>query len=171
MVIEEKKVVLVHYTLTEENAEGQLIESTKGGEPLGFIQGIGMMIPAFEENMEGLKAGDSFSFGIKASDAYGEYDDSALMEAPMSMFEEEFEQGQTPEGLLEIGNIISLNDAEGNHYRATVARVEQNTITLDFNHPLSGVDLYFTGEVVAVRDAQPEELEHGHVHGEGGHRH
>ncbi|MBK6932364.1 MAG: FKBP-type peptidyl-prolyl cis-trans isomerase [Saprospirales bacterium] len=168
MVIEEKKVVLVHYTLTEGTAEGEMIESTQGREPLGFIYGVGMMIPDFESNIKGLKAGDVFAFGIKAVDAYGEYDESALVEVPKSMFEMD---GKIPDGLLEVGNTIPLTDQQGNRFQGAVAWVGLDKVKLDFNHPMAGVDLYFAGHVEMVRDADPSELEHGHVHGAGGHHH
>lgn len=166
MVIESKKVVLVHYTLTEKNAEGELIESTTGGEPLGFIYGVGMMIPDFESNLKGLKKGDTFAFGIKAANAYGEYDESAIVEVPKSIFESD---GKIPDGLLEIGNTLPLTDQSGNHFQGTVAWVGLENVKLDFNHPMAGVDLFFTGSVELVRDAEAAELEHGHVHGAGGH--
>ncbi|MCC6459550.1 MAG: FKBP-type peptidyl-prolyl cis-trans isomerase [Saprospiraceae bacterium] len=168
MVIEPKKVVLVHYTLTESTADGQQIESTNGGEPLGFIFGVGMMIPDFESNLLGLKAGDTFAFGIKAANAYGEYDESALVEVPKNMFESD---GKIPDGLLEVGRVLPLTDQQGNHFQGTVAWVGLEKVKLDFNHPMAGVDLFFSGQVEQVRDADPMELEHGHVHGSGGHHH
>lgn len=168
MVIEPKKVVLVHYTLTESTADGPQIESTNGGEPLGFIFGVGMMIPDFESNLKGLKAGDTFAFGIKAANAYGEYDETALVEVPKNMFESD---GKIPEGLLEVGRVLPLTDQQGNHFQGTVAWVGLEKVKLDFNHPMAGVDLFFSGKVEQVRDADPMELEHGHVHGAGGHHH
>jgi len=168
MIIEQNKVVLVHYTLTEGAAEGQLVESTDGGAPLSFIFGVGMMIPAFEANLAGLQKGDAFAFGIPAADAYGVYDDTALVEVPKGIFEHE---GKIPDGLLEIGNVLPLQDQEGNRMQGMVAHVDLETVKLDFNHPMAGVDLFFSGNVDTVRDAEPAELEHGHVHGAGGHQH
>ena len=168
MVIEEKKVVLVHYTLTEGTAEGEKIESTEGREPLGFIYGVGMMIPDFEAKLKGMKSGDKFAFAIKAVNAYGEYDETALVEVPKTMFEME---GKIPDDLLEVGRTIPLTDQEGNRFQGTVAWVGLEKVKLDFNHPMAGVDLFFTGQVESVRDADAAELEHGHVHGAGGHHH
>lgn len=168
MVIETNKVVSVHYTLTEGTAEGQLVESTVGREPLVFIYGIGMMIPDFEHNLNGLKVGDKFAFGIPAANAYGAYDDNALVEVPKSMFEE---NGKIPDGLLEVGNVLPLQDREGNRLDGMVAWVGLDKVKLDFNHPMAGVDLFFTGHIEALREADPSELEHGHVHGAGGHHH
>jgi FKBP-type peptidyl-prolyl cis-trans isomerase SlyD len=168
MTIEQNKVVTVHYILNEGTAEGQLVESTNGGEPLAFIYGVGMMIPAFEANLAGLSIGDTFAFGIPAAEAYGVYDDTALVEVPKQIFEHE---GSIPDGLLEIGNVLPLQDQEGNRLQGMVAHVGDESVKLDFNHPMAGVDLFFTGHVEGVRDAEPSELEHGHVHGAGGHQH
>jgi FKBP-type peptidyl-prolyl cis-trans isomerase SlyD len=168
MVIEPNKVVSVHYTLTEGTADGQLVESTNGSEPLAFIFGIGMMIPDFEKNLNGMKVGDEFAFGIPAAQGYGEYDDTALVEVPKNMFEVD---GKIPDGLLEVGNMLPLTDQQGNHFQGMVAWVGLDKVKIDFNHPMAGVDLFFTGHVEGVRDAEPAELEHGHVHGAGGHHH
>jgi FKBP-type peptidyl-prolyl cis-trans isomerase SlyD len=168
MTIEAQKVVSVHYTLTEGTAEGQLVESTSGREPLSFIYGVGMMIPDFEKNLMGMKQGDTFAFGIKAANAYGEYDDTALVEIPMSAFEMD---GKIPEGLLAVGNMLPLTDQNGNHFEGMVAWVGLDKVKVDFNHPMAGVDLFFSGHVDAVRDADPTELAHGHVHGPDGHHH
>jgi len=168
MTIEQNKVVVVHYTLNEGTPEGQLVESTTGSEPLAFIYGVGMMIPAFEANLVGLTIGDTFAFGIPAAEAYGVYDETALVEVPKQIFEHE---GKIPDGLLEVGNVLPLQDQEGNRMQAMVAHVGLESVKLDFNHPMAGVDLFFTGHVENVRDAEASELEHGHVHGAGGHHH
>lgn len=168
MTIELNKVVTVHYTLNEGTAEGQLVESTIGAEPLAFIYGVGMMIPAFEDNLAGLSVGDTFAFGIEAAQAYGVYDETALVEVPKQIFEQD---DKIPDGLLEIGNVLPLQDQEGNRMQGMVAWVGLDNVKLDFNHPMAGVDLFFTGHVEEVRDAEPSELEHGHVHGAGGHHH
>ena len=168
MVIEEKKVVAVHYTLTEGSADGTLVESTLGSEPLVFIYGIGQMIPDFEANLKGMKPGDPFAFGIQASDAYGEYIKDEIIELPKWTFEVD---GEIPDGLLEIGNTIPMMDQSYNSLEGTVLAIGEENVKVDLNHPLAGVDLFFTGHIESIRDAEPEELEHGHVHGEGGHDH
>lgn len=168
MQIAPNKVVSAHYTLTENTADGQQVESTLGHQPLTFIFGVGMMLPEFEKNLAGLSAGDNFSFGIKAADAYGTYDDSAVVEFPKSMFEID---GKIPDGMLEVGNMLPLQDQDGNRLDGMVAWVGLEKVKLDFNHPMAGVDLWFVGNVENIRDADPSELAHGHVHGEGGHHH
>lgn len=168
MTIAPNKVVSVHYTLTEGHAEGNLVETTTGGEPMAFIYGVGSMIPDFEKNLAGMQAGDQFAFGIPAAAGYGVYDETALVEVPKNMFEVE---GKIPEGLLEVGHILPLQDQDGNHFQGMVAWVGLDKVKIDFNHPMAGVDLYFSGHVEGVRDAEATELAHGHVHGAGGHAH
>ena len=168
MIIEKNKVVLCHYTLREGDAAGQLIESTEGGEPLGYIHGIGMMIPLFEQNLEGKEAGVEFAFGIPADQAYGEYDDEALTEIP----KEAFNLGETnPDDVFVEGEVLPLQDENGNAMQGIIVEVTPTTVKIDFNHPMAGVDLYFTGHIDTVRDASAEEMTHGHVHGAGGHQH
>jgi FKBP-type peptidyl-prolyl cis-trans isomerase SlyD len=168
MVIELNKVVSVHYTLTEGTADGQFVESTEGQRPLVFIYGTGSMIPEFERNLSGMKAGDAFAFGIAAENAYGPYDETALVDVPKNVFESE---GSIPDGLLEVGRLLPLTDQEGNQFQGMVAAVADTTVKIDFNHPMAGVDLYFSGKVESIRDADATELEHGHVHGPDGHHH
>jgi len=79
--------------------------------------------------------------------------------------------GKVQDGLLVVDNIITMQDNQGNQFAGRVAKIEEETVKMDFNHPMAGQDLYFTGKVVGVRDASPEELDHGHVHGEGHHHH
>jgi FKBP-type peptidyl-prolyl cis-trans isomerase SlyD len=168
MVIEQNKVVLCHYTLRQGTAGGQLIESTEGGDPLGYIHGIGAMIPMFEENLAGKKVGDAFEFGIPAADAYGEYDEESVAEIPKAAFN----LGDTnPDDVFVEGEVLPLQDENGNMMQGIVEEVRAETIVVNFNHPMAGIDLYFIGQVSGVREATAEELEHQHVHGEGGHHH
>jgi FKBP-type peptidyl-prolyl cis-trans isomerase SlyD len=168
MIIANKTVVLCHYTLREGTETGQLIESTEGGEPLGYIHGVGMMIPLFETNLTGKQAGDAFSFGIKAVDAYGEYNEDAAEEIPKAAFNLE---GVVADDIFREGEILPLEDENGNQMQGIITQVNPETIVVDFNHPMAGVDLYFTGQIQSVRLATDIEIAHGHVHGEGGIQH
>jgi FKBP-type peptidyl-prolyl cis-trans isomerase SlyD len=168
MIIGNKTVVLCHYTLREGTEAGPLIESTEGGEPLGYIHGVGMMIPLFETNLTGKQAGDEFSFGIKAADAYGEYNADAAEEIPKSAFNLE---GVVAADVFVEGEVLPLEDENGNQMQGIITQVNEETIVVDFNHPMAGVDLYFTGHVQGVRAATDIEIAHGHVHGEGGIQH
>ena len=168
MIIENNKVVLCHYTLREGIVTGPLIESTEGSEPLGYIHGIGMMIPLFEENLAGKQAGDAFEFGIKAADAYGEYDETAVAMIPKNAFNLE---GLNPDDIFVEGEVLPLQNEHGEMMQGLITQVNDDSVEVDFNHPMSGIDLYFTGHVDNVREASAEEIQHGHVHGEGGHKH
>jgi FKBP-type peptidyl-prolyl cis-trans isomerase SlyD len=165
MIIANNTVVLCHYTLREGSETGPLIESTEGGEPLGYIHGIGMMIPLFETNLAGKQAGDAFSFGIKAADAYGEYNENAAEEIPKAAFNLE---GVVADDVFVEGQVLPLEDQDGNQMQGIITQVSAETIVVDFNHPMAGVDLHFVGHVQGVRAATQLEITHGHVHGEGG---
>ncbi len=168
MIIDQNTVVTLHYKLQEDDAEGELIEETHGGEPLTFLFGVGQMIPEFEANLEGKSAGDHFAFGIPHTEAYGAYDDDAVAALPISIF---MHEGKIDQDLLQPGRTIPLRDEEGRLLYGTVEEVRGEDVIMDFNHPMAGVDLYFTGHVESVRAATPEEIDHGHVHGAGGHDH
>lgn len=168
MVIDKNKVVTLHYKLQEENAEGSLIEETHGKDPLVFLYGVGQMIPEFERQLAGKKEGDSFSFGIKSGDAYGDYDPQAIVTIPKNSF---VIDGELAADLLQAGKVIPMRDGDGNQLLGTVKEVRGDEVLMDFNHPMAGVDLYFTGNIEDIREATSSEIEHGHVHGPGGHQH
>lgn len=168
MIIDQNTVVSLHYKLQEEDANGELIEETSGSEPLTFLFGAGQMIPQFEANLEGKSEGDEFAFGIPHTEAYGEYDENEIASLPIDIF---MHEGKVDHEMLQPGRMIPLRDQEGRMLYGTVEEVRENEVIMDFNHPMAGVDLYFTGRIEAVRAATPEEIDHGHAHGEGGHQH
>ncbi|MDQ6971487.1 MAG: peptidylprolyl isomerase [Mariprofundaceae bacterium] len=160
MKISEQKVVSFDYTLTD-NAGG-VIDSSEGQEPLAYIHGSGFLIPGLEKEMLGKKAGDSFKASIEPEDAYGVRDTELVKEVARDMFAdvEKLEAGMQFQAETEDGVEV-----------VTVTEVSDDTVTVDGNHPLADVTLNFDVTVVEVRDASAEELEHGHVHGAGGHEH
>lgn len=161
------KVISVDYKLTKDNEKGELIETSEGKEPLVFLSGVGHMIPTFEENVSPLNAGDSFSFGIKAADAYGVRNEEAVVSLAAEMF---MKEGKLMEE-VKIGATLPLQDQEGRVHPAKVLSMTDESITMDVNHPLADQDLHFTGKVVDSREATEDEVSHGHVHGPGGHDH
>ncbi|MEZ5012958.1 MAG: FKBP-type peptidyl-prolyl cis-trans isomerase [Chitinophagales bacterium] len=168
MSITKNKVVSLTYILRESNAEGALIEQVNADSPFVFLFGAGGLLPEFEQNLEGKIVGSTFAFGIVAANAYGEVDEKALEYVPKSIF---VIDGKVADDLLQVDRVINLRDAEGHLVRARVVEVGEEEVLLDFNHPLAGVDLHFSGEILDIRDASAEEIAHGHVHGEGGHHH
>ncbi len=161
MIIEKNKVVSVTYDLRTENHESEIVESATEENPLKFIFDLGMMIPAFEENLKGKSQGDSFQFKLEADEAYGEFSEKNIIDIPQASFEVE---GKIEDGLLSIGNVVSMQDQQGNRFDGKVLELNEGNVKMDFNHPMAGKTLYFTGKIIEVRDASPEELEHGHVH-------
>lgn len=168
MNIQKNQVVTLHYRLTEDTVDGELIEETFGSEPLAFIFGVGMMLPSFEEHLEGKVSGDTFSFTLEPADAYGEYEDQAVVEIPIGSFADE--TGNIDRTKLIPGAPLTMHDQEGRAYRGVVQEAKIEAIVVDFNHPMSGHTLHFKGEILEVRQATPSELDHGHVH-PGGHEH
>lgn len=166
MQIAKNKVVSLVYQLSESGPEGQIIEKVESLNPFSFIYGTGMLLPKFEENLVGLEKGSKFSFLLESKDAYGEMTDDAVIEIPVSAFEVD---GKIQEGLLSIGNIIPMQDEQGRPLDGKIVSVGLESVKMDFNHPLAGVNLYFTGEVIEIRDASEEELNHGHVHSHNNH--
>lgn len=161
MQIAAQKVVTIDYTLTDD--QGNVIDSSKGGEPLAYIHGLGNIIPGLESALEGKQAGDAMNVSVDPAEGYGERDENLLQSVPRQMFE-------TPEE-IQVGMQFHTMTEDGNMMVVTVAEVTSETITVDANHPLAGQTLNFDVTIVGVRDATEEELEHGHVHGEGGHQH
>jgi FKBP-type peptidyl-prolyl cis-trans isomerase SlyD len=170
MKIEQNKVVTLSYELhsTDERKQKVLIEKTDSANPFVFIFGMGNLIPSFEENVSGLSVGAKFTFSIDASEGYGEIDKDAIVDIPKDVFKQD---GVIMEDLLRIGSVLPMTDNEGNRMDGKIIAVTNDAVTLDFNHPLAGRPLHFSGEVVEIRDASTEELDHGHVHGDGGHHH
>lgn len=170
MKAEKDKVIAVAYTLRVDDGEsGQKVYETVAEEaPFYFLLGHQNVLPKFEEAILGKSAGESFSVSIDFENAYGDYDDSKKVIIPKANFKED---GKKNKDLLKIGNVIPMQDDKGNQMRGEVTKVDYLGVHMDFNPPLSGYDLFFEGKIISIRDAQPVEIEHGHVHGPDGHHH
>jgi FKBP-type peptidyl-prolyl cis-trans isomerase SlyD len=159
MQIAQDTVVSIDYTLT--NDAGDVLDTSKGDEPLSYIQGKGQIIPGLETALAGRSAGDSFQIRIPAEQAYGAHDPELVQQARRAQF-----GGEEPE----VGMQVQSEGPDGRE-TLTIVAVEGDLVTLDANHPLAGVPLTFDVTVVGVRAATKQELQHGHVHGSGGHDH
>jgi FKBP-type peptidyl-prolyl cis-trans isomerase SlyD len=168
LTISENKVVRLTYELSENSNKADVIEKVDVEQPFTFLFGVGGLLPEFEENLLGLKEGDSFDFSILTDNAYGPIDPNAVVEIPKEAFSID---GKLQEDILEIGGILPMRDNEGNFLQGKIVDLKDEIVLMDFNHPLAGKDLHFKGVIVDVREATAEELSHGHVHGEGGHHH
>lgn len=156
MKIAPNKFVSLSYDLTVgENGEKELMERATAEQPLEFIFGTKSMLEAFEQNLEGLSEGDSFDFTLTSDQAYGEYDEEHVVELPRNIFEVD---GKIDESVIFEGNIVPMQDSNGNRLNGSVVEVGDASVKMDFNHPLAGETLNFAGKVLSVRDASAEEI-------------
>lgn len=159
MKIEKDRVVRFHYAVAE---VGQpTAESSEGGDPLAILIGHGNIIPGLEEAMQGREAGEKFSVDVPAAAAYGERREGLMQRVPKKHF------GDQP---LRPGMQVVLQTNFGPR-AVTILKIGMSVVDVDLNHPMAGKDLRFDIELVEVREASAEEIEHGHVHGDGGHHH
>jgi FKBP-type peptidyl-prolyl cis-trans isomerase SlyD len=153
-------VVLIHYTLKDDS--GEVLDSSAGGEPLAFIQGHGNLVPGLEKALEGKQDGYTAAVTLSPAEGYGTRDEALVQRVPK----------RSLQGAGEIRKGMQFQARTDDGMRLfTVTGVAGDMVTLDGNHPLADRTLHFDVEVVSVRDATTEELEHGHVHGAGGHHH
>jgi FKBP-type peptidyl-prolyl cis-trans isomerase SlyD len=160
MTIAENKVASIQYTVSDE--EGQIIDSSEGGEPLVFLVGAQNVIQGLEEALIGKNVGDVVKATVEPAKAYGEYNPEGVQEVPMDAFEGVDD--------IETGMAFTAETEQG-PMNLIVTAIEGDMVTVDGNHPLAGKALTFDVTIEAVRDATDEEMAHGHVHGEGGHQH
>jgi len=155
MTISDEKVVSLSYTLV---VDGDTIETVTDDKPMKFIFGLGYLLQAFEENIKGKKTGDGFDFVLSAKEGYGEINPDAIVELPKDLFKV---NGKIEEGLLVKDKIIPMQDAQGNRMNGIVDEVLEETVKMNFNHPLAGCELHFSGKVVEIREATEKELVEG----------
>lgn len=159
MKIEKNKVVVVTYDL---EVDGAVVDRATEERPLDYIHGTNMLIPRFEEALEGLAAEDTFAFSLSPEEGYGPYDEKRRFDVPKTAF---MVQGQLREDLMQPGRVVPMIGRDGSVVQATVVAVKEEGVTMDFNHPMAGKTLHFTGRIVSVRDATEKELTEG-LHGE-----
>jgi FKBP-type peptidyl-prolyl cis-trans isomerase SlyD len=163
MTISENKVVAVSYTL--KITDGQVVDQATAERPFAYIHGGQQVLPAFETNLQGLGVGADFDFKLSAVNGYGEYEQDYVHEFDRKMFAE------VPADMLDLGRIMPMQDQFGNPMDGEIVEINENVVVLDFNHPLAGEELHFTGKILEIREASEEELAHGHVHGAHGVQH
>lgn len=156
MSITKNSVASFHYTLKDD--DGNTIDSSQGQEPLPYLHGAGNIVPGLERELEGKIIGDKLSVTVKPADGYGEFDNALVQELPKDMFGgvDDIQAGMDFHAQTEHGQQV-----------VTVINVEDDTVTIDGNHPLAGKNLHFDIEITDIREASAEELENGHVHGVG----
>ena len=157
-VVQDGTVVSLAYTLRLAN--GEVIDYSETDDPLEYLHGAENIIPGLERELTGLHVGDSKDVEVEPADGYGTYDPTDV---------EVVEKSMLPKNMpLKLGMVLAITDDEGNLSEAVVREISAKDVTLDFNHPLAGQKLFFSVQVLGVREASEEELAHGHPHGEHG---
>ncbi|MBX3048229.1 MAG: peptidylprolyl isomerase [Anaerolineales bacterium] len=159
-IVAKDTVVKLAYTLT---VDGEIIDMADEQDAIEFLQGHRNIISGLESQLDGMKVGESKTVSVSAEEGYGAVDEDAFDEVPLS----EFPEDVTPEMDMEL----ELKDAEGNDLYGRIVAIGDESVTMDFNHPLAGKELHFEIKVVDVRPATAEEIAHGHVHSHGDHHH
>ena len=152
-------IVTFHFTLR--NLQGQFLDSSIGGEPVTYLEGGGQIIDGLEEVLSGLPVGTKRVVMVASERAYGPRDPALVRRVARS---------RLPVEQVKVGDMFQT-DGDRHAPVVTVVEIQGDQVLLDANHPLAGQDLVFDVEVLAVRDATPDEIDHGHVHGPGGHDH
>ena len=160
MQVGTQKVVTIDYTLRSDS--GDVLDTSKGRGPLTYLHGAGNLIPGLEAALDGKQAGDAMTVNVAPEDAYGHKDEQLVQQVPKNMFSgaETITPGMQFQAQTQAGPRV-----------VTVVAVQDETVTIDANHPLAGMPLNFEVTIIEVRDAKEEEKTHGHVHGPGGHQH
>ncbi len=160
MQIEQHKVVTLNYTLKDD--EGNVIDQSQDGS-FAYLHGMNNIVPGLEKALSGMAAGQTRAVSVPPEEGYGARDDSRVQAVPRDMF--------PADSRIEPGMQFHAESSEGQSLVVTVVGSDSDTVTVDGNHPLSGMQLHFDVKVVDVRDATREEIDHGHVHGPEGHHH
>ena len=160
MIAEKDKVVTFHYTLKD--SEGEQMETSLEKEPMTYLHGANNIISGLEKAMEGHAVKDTFSVTVEPEEAYGVRNENNIQRVPLKRLKNL--------GKISVGQILTLQTNQG-QVQVTVLKVGRFNVDVDGNHPLAGEQLTFDVEITDIREASEEELEHGHVHGPGGHQH
>ena len=159
MKVSKNNVASVSYELI---VDGKLADKAAPESPLEYIHGNGMLLPKFEAALEGKEPGDAFAFTLTPEEGYGTYNPAYLVKLPMEAFQLD---GKTVSELLVPGRVLPMLNSEGQVVQGTVSQVAEDHVVMDFNHPMAGKTLNFSGRVESVREATQKELTEG-LHGE-----
>jgi FKBP-type peptidyl-prolyl cis-trans isomerase SlyD len=153
--ISKHSMVTLTYDLRIDDEQGEVIETATQENPLQFLFGAGTMLPKFESHLAGLKAGEPFTIRLLKNDAYGDINHDAIVDLPKHVF---LMDGKFDDELVAVGNTVPMMSSNGQRLNGHVLEISDDSVKMDFNHPLAGEDLYFSGKVLEVREASEEEL-------------
>jgi FKBP-type peptidyl-prolyl cis-trans isomerase SlyD len=160
-IITKNKVVEIHYILTGDDK--QTIDASEKDSPLPYLHGYQQIVPGLEKALAGKKVGDKLTVEVSPEEGYGTFNEELV---------KEIEKDQFPNGSkIEAGEMFEASGPDGNPMIIRITEVKDDTVTIDGNHPLAGKNLFFDIEIVSIREATKEELEHGHAHHGDGHTH
>lgn len=160
-MIKQNSVVTMHYELKD--SEGEVLDSSKGQDPLVYLQGAGNIIVGLEEQLLGKAVGDTVDAIVSPDKGYGMPVEALVQTVPKEAFGEEIDK-------VEVGMRFQAETEQG-PVPVVVTAMDEANVTVDGNHPLAGKELHFHVSISEIRDATAEEIEHGHAHGPGGHQH
>ena len=155
MKIENNKMVSLIYELRESDSNGRIIEPLDETRPLTFIYGTGRLLQGFESNINFLKTGDLFRFTLNSEMAYGDKREEMIVNIPVAVFET---NGKINEDICRVGNEVPMMDTDGNPLTGIINEITDIYVKMDFNHPMAGLDLCFSGKIIEVREATEYEL-------------
>jgi FKBP-type peptidyl-prolyl cis-trans isomerase SlyD len=161
VLIGKNSVVSVSYTLTDD--AGKVLDSSDGTKPMVYLHGAGNIVPGLEKALVGKAEGDSLKVRVEPAEAYGELIPNGVKTIERSAFE--------GVDVVEVGMAFEAQAPDGSAQHIMVTKVEGDNVTIDINHPLAGVALNFDINILSVREATKEELDHGHTHEGDGHSH
>ena len=161
MALAQNKVVTMNYTLKDD--QGNIIQTTNDSRPFQFLSGNQQILPKLEAEIDTMIIGSKKNVKIAAVEAYGEYSEQAIQQVKKESFPADVD--------LKVGMEFVSNSPEGHQMPFVIKEIKNEEVTVDFNHPLAGMDLEFDVELIDIRNATPEEMQHGHVHGPDGHHH
>lgn len=153
--ITKHSMVTLTYDLRLDDENGEMIEQATMEKPLQFLYGAGLMLPKFESKLSGLREGEPFTIKLSKNDAYGEVNQDAVVELPKHVF---LVDGKFDDDLIKLGNTVPMMSSNGQRLNGLVLEISDDTVKMDFNHPLAGEDLHFSGMVLGVRRPSEEEL-------------
>ena len=149
-IIDTNMIVTLHYMLRDGSNEGELIEDTHGGAPITFKFGVGQMIPGFEKHLKGKSSGENYAFLLEPGEAYGDANHKALVDIPLSNFANA--EGKIDEKVIAVGQPVKMKNQNGQSFQGIIKEIDGDTVKVDFNHPMAGRTLHFSGEILDVKE-------------------
>jgi len=149
-VIDKNMVVTLHYTLRDGGPDAKVIEDTLDGAPLTFNFGVGQMIPGFEKQLKGKSEGDNFNFLLAPGEAYGDTKINSVVDVPLSNFKDS--NGNIDEKTVTVGQPVRMKNQNGQSFQGLIIEANDKIVKVDFNHPMAGRSLHFSGKILEVKE-------------------